>query len=157
MLIGNTWIENARLRILNGFQAIAATPVWATFGQTLVLNQDEEGIIVGFQQLVSASAGGVLEMQILFNDTACHEGYFRSNTDNVAGSGVTVGNRQPTQMAMPFLDVPPGTEIGLRARFLPGVGVNLYLDLYVVAFHRAEQEFLAPICFPSDQKPMPAV
>ena len=157
MLIGNTWIKNAKLRILNGFVIVPATPTWITFGETLQLNHDEEGITVGFQQLLASSANGVLEMQILYNHTAAHEGYFRTSTDNGPDMEVRIGNQQPTTMPMPMLDVPPSTLIGMRARFNPGTGVNLYLDLYVVTYYRSEQAWLKPECFPTDQQPMPQV
>jgi hypothetical protein len=69
MLIGHTWIEKARLRILNGLLAVPAAGAWGVFAQIIVLSNKERGIVVGLQQLFSACAGGVLDTQIIFNGT----------------------------------------------------------------------------------------
>lgn len=149
MIINGFWFDNARLRILNGYQVIPATPTWATFPDTLQLGEDEMGICVGFQQHSSSSAGGILELQILYNDTAAHEGYFRTSTTNAVNEYVRIGNQQPTTMPMVNMYVPPSTLIGLRARFAVAGGVNLYLDLYVVTWYRQDTPKMMPVCFPA--------
>jgi len=152
MQIGNLWVKNARLRILNGLVAVPGTPAWIAFPQTLFLDNEEHAIIVGLQQLFTASAGGVINLQILFNGTTAHDGYIRSCTD--ATSSLLIGNQQPTCMPFPPIDVPPDTEIGMRAQFMPGVGVNLYMDLYLVSYYMADQEVaMKPVCFPGAGDP----
>lgn len=157
MLIGNTWIENAKLRILNGLVTVPPAPAWVTFPQTLQLNLDEEAIIVGFQHLASVCRGVRTELQILYNGTACHEAFVQTSLDNPLAMDILIGNRQPVTMPAPTLDVKPNTLIGLRARLSAGLGCLLYLDLYVVTFYRSEVRELAPMCFPTDQSPMPQV
>ena len=155
MLIGNTWIKGAWLRILNAFAVVPAATAFVTFPETLQLNNKEQGFIVGFQQLGGSSAGGILNFQITFDGKAAHEGFFRSSTDTIEAR---IGNRQPTTMGMPLLDVPPDTEIGMRARFQTGVGVNMFLDLYVISYYIEEQEDVkAPTCFTTSGNPLDCV
>lgn len=156
MLIGNTWIEKARLRILNCLLAIPAGGAWGVFPQTIVLSNKEHGIIFGLQQVFSACAGGVLDTQILFNGTTAHDGFFRSSTDTGLNTLILQGNQQPTTVTMPAVDVPPDTEIALRSRFRVGCagGANVYMDLYLVSYYMADQAFpFSPVCFPGTDRP----
>ena len=149
MLIGNTWVKGARLRILNAFVAVPASPVWINFPQTLVLNNEERAFTVGLSIVFTKAAGGLLEIQLLYDGTAAHEGFFHVCTDVADNMDTKLSNQQPTTMPMPFLDVPPDTEIGLRSRFMPGGGVNCYLDLFVVSYYMKDQEPAAgPVCYP---------
>ena len=156
MLIGNMWIEKARLRILNLFLLVPAGGAWGVFPQTIVLSNEERAFIVGFQQLYSACAGGILGTQILFNGTTAHDGFFRASTDTGANTLVLQGNQQPTTMGMPPIDVPPDTEIGVRVRFEAGCagGANAYYDLYIVSYYPVDQKVvMPPVCFPGAVQP----
>jgi len=156
MLIGNTWIEKARLRILNGFQLAPAGGAWGVFAQNIVLGNKEYGIICGLQQIFSACAGGLVETQILFNGTTAHDGFFRSSIDSGANMLILQGNQQPTTVIMPAVDVPPDTEIGLRSRFTIGCagGANIYMDLYLISYYMADQKVpFAPVCAPGTDRP----
>ena len=157
MLIGNTWIEKARLRILNGFVLFPANPVWVAFPQTIVLGNKECGIIVGLQQLFSSVAIGLTNVQILFNGTTAHDGFFRTSCDNGGNTLVMQGNQQPTTVTMPPVDVLPDTEISLRGRFQAGLGGggNVSMDLYLISYYMADQSFpFAPVCFPDADRPV---
>lgn len=156
MLIGGRWLNKARLRILNGELACPAGGAWGVFPQTLVLSNDERAFVVGLQQLFSTCAGGVVETQILFNGTTAHDGFFRSSTDTGLNTLILQGNQQPTTVKMPAIDVPPDTEIGMRARFGVGCGggANVYMDLYVITYYLTDQKTgLAPVCFPDADRP----
>ena len=156
MLIANRWIDKARLRILNCLLLVPAGGAWGTFPQTIVLSNKERGIIYGLQQLFTACTGGVLDTQILFNGTTAHDGFFRSSTDPGLNTLVLQGNQQPTTVTMPAVDVPPGTEIGLRSRFGIGCGggANVYMDLYLISYYMADQSVpFAPVCFPDADRP----
>ena len=158
MLIGNTWVKGARLRILNcALLPAPAAGAWGVAPQTLILNNEEHAFIVGLQMIFTACAGGMLEAQVLYDGTAAHEGFFRSVTDAGANAITLRGNQQPTTMAMPFLDVPRDTEIGLRARWGIGCagGANVYYDLYIVSYYMRDQDQAAPVCFPPSAWPLP--
>lgn len=154
MLIGNTWVKGARLRILNAFVSVPAATTWIMMPQTLVLNNEERAFIVGLTQVQSGAAGALLNSQITYDGTACHEGWFRSAKDQGA-QGAFIGNQQPTTVIMPRLDVPPDTEIGLRVRHEIGGISNQYLDLFVVSYYMRDQDRAAPVCFPPSAWPLP--
>jgi hypothetical protein len=156
MLICNTWIEKARLRILNTNMLGPAAGAWGVMPQTIVLSSKEHGIMLGLQQLYTACAGGVLDAQILLNGTTAHDGFFRSSTDAGANALTLQGNQQPTTVSMPPIDVPPDTEIGLRIRWGVGCagGANVYMDLYVITYYMTDQKLpFAPGCFPGIDRP----
>lgn len=157
MLIGNTWVEKARLRILNGFVLGPAGGAWGLMPQTMVLSNEERGILIGLQLVFTACAGGLLETQILLNGTTAHDGFFRSSTDSGANTLVLQGNQQPTTVTMPPIDVPPDTELGLRSRWAVGCGggANIYMDLYVVTYYMTDQKAsFASVCFPGTDRPV---
>lgn len=155
MLIGNTWVKGARLRILNTFVSVPAATTWVAMPQTLVLNNEEQAFIVGLVQVFSAAAGALQNTQITYDGAACHEGVFRSSKDSGANMLILQGNQQPTTLAMPYLDVPPDTEIGLRVRHELGGVSNSYMDLYVVSYYMRDQDQAAPVCFPPSAWPLP--
>lgn len=155
MLIGNMWINNARLRILNTVVAFPAGPGWIAFPGAIVLGNEEHGIIVGLQQLFSSVAIGLTNMQILFNGTTAHDGFFRTSCDNGGNTLIMQGNQQPTSVEMPPIDVAPDTEISLRGRFQAGLGGggNVYMDLYLVSYYMRGQKLpFRPVCFPGTDR-----
>lgn len=155
MLIGNTWVKGARLRILNTFVSVPAATTWVAMPQTLVLNNEEQAFIVGLTQVFSAAAGALLNTQITYDGTVCHEGVFRSSKDTGANTLALQGNQQPANLIMPYIDVPPDTEIGLRVRHELGGISNQYLDLFVISYYMRDQDQAAPVCFPPSAWPLP--
>jgi len=124
--------------------------------QTLILNNEERGIVVGLTQVFSAAAGALSNIQITYDGAACHEGWFRASKDTGANTLVLQGNQQPTTLIMPLLDVPPDTEIGLRVRHELGGISNSYIDLFVIAYYMKDQDPAAgPVCYPPSGWPLP--
>jgi len=149
MLIGNRWVENTRLKILNGF--LAVTGVWADYAGALNTNLSERAFLVGFHQLYSSAAGTLVNLQILFDGQPAHQGFFRAGLEP---ADRYQANIQPTSMGMPHLDVPSNAEVSIRGQLAFGANHNSYIDLYAVVYYikdweRAEQA----VCFPSDVVP----
>jgi len=141
---------------LNAFVSVPAATTWVDMPETLVLNNDERAIVVGLTQVFSAAAGALLNVQITYDGAACHEGWFRASKDSGANMLILQGNQQPTTLAMPLLDVPPDTEIGLRVRHELGGVSNQYLDLFVVSYYMRDQDPAAgPVCYPPSGWPLP--
>jgi len=148
MLIGNRWVENTRLKILNTDAVIGAA--WQTFPGHIVTNLSERGFLWSLTHTGQTALGTSLqEWQILFDGHPPHQGFFRSDIDN---SVARTNSQQPTTMPMPPLDVPPNTEVTIRGRRVAGaVNWVSMTNLYIIVYYMKDWDAALPaVCFPTD-------
>lgn len=149
MLIGNRWVENTRLKILNTQVALGAA--WVTFPGTIQTNLSECGFLTGLWNVGLDEVSSIWELQVLFDGQPQHTGTFRGLIQGFP----TPVQEPPNRLLMPQLDIPANTEVTVRGRI--SVGANMtasYLDLYVVVYYVKDWEAALPaVCFPTDVAP----
>lgn len=147
MLIGNRWVENTRLKILNANDIVGAG--WITYAGAIATNLSERGFLCGFHCLGLPTAACLMEFQILFDGQPQHQGEIRAYLDPAMARSA---NNQPFKMCMPPIDIPENTEVTVRGRIANGVaGFVSYIDLYAVVYYVKNWEQALPaVCFPTD-------
>ena len=146
MLIGNRWVEDTRLKILNGFLALGAA--WGTYDAQIQTNLTERGFVVGLSHMGGDAVNHIAALQILFDGQPAHQGFLRFAMDN---NVARMGNQQPTTMSMPQLDIPPNTVVEVRGQITVGVvNPNSYVDLIAVVYYIKDWEAAPAVCFPTD-------
>ena len=150
MVIGNRWVENTRLKILNANVVLVAA--WRTFPGLIQTNLTERGFLVGFNHWC-LEVDMFARYQILFDGQSPHQGFFRAATDFVAPQNMT--SPKAATMLMPQLDIPANTEVTLRGQAFIGGGVtNTYIDLFAVVYYIEDWEAALPaVCLPTDVAP----
>jgi hypothetical protein len=150
MVIGNRWVQNARLKILNGNVVLVAA--WRTFPGLIQTNLTERGFLIGFNHW-SFEVNLFSRYQILFDGQPPHQGFFRAATDFTLLQNMSTP--EVATMLMPQLDIPPNTDVTVRGQAFIGGGVtNTYIDLFAVVYYIKDWEAALPaVCFPTDMVP----
>jgi len=146
MLIGNRWVENAYLKILNSIQVAGAN--WVVIPGQLTTSLAERGVLKGLNAAGGNNAVAVVAIQVLVDGSPVHQGDFRVYEDPTVWFA---GNQQPTTMPMPELDIPTDSVIELMVRLEAGGAVELRFDLFMIAYQVKDWEAaVQPVCFIDD-------
>lgn len=147
MLIGNRWVENVRLKILNSDLLIGAA--WGTYPGFVRTNLSERGFLWSLQNTGYAALAVIQEWQILFDGHPPHQGFFQAEIDNTI---VKQPPQLPTLLPMPPIDIPSDCEVTVRGRRVAGaVNWTSMLSLYILVYYIKDWEAAAPsVCFPTD-------
>ena len=151
MLIGNRWLENTRMKILNADDVMSAG-AWTRFTGSVSTNLQERGIIVGLSTFARANPGQEIFLNIEYDGQVMHEGFFRAN---ICLNNPRDGNLQPAQMQMPALDVPSDVEVTISGRLDAGVDAPVNIDFYMVVYYLHDFEAATQTCFFPDRQPLP--
>jgi len=146
MLIGNRWVENAYLKVLNSIQVAGAN--WIVIPGQLTTGLAERGVLKGLNAAGGNNAVSVVAIQVLVDGSPIHQGDFRVYEDPTVWFA---GNQQPTTMPMPELDIPTDSTIELMVRLEAGGAVELRFDLFMIAYQiRDWDAAVQPVCFIDD-------
>ena len=146
MLIGNRWVENAYMKILNT-DGIIAGGITVLPGHILT-GLTEKGVLVGLNVAGGNNAGSIIDLAVYVDGASIHQGYFRCFEDPTTWFA---GNQQPTTMQMPPLDIPTDSTVELAAGLNAGAAVNLYFDLFMICYELKDfEQAVQPVCYIGD-------
>lgn len=146
MMIGNRWVENAYLKVLNSIQLTGAN--WTVVPGNITTGLTEKGILKGLNAAGGNNAVAVVAIQVLVDGAPIHQGDFRVYEDPTVWFA---GNQQPTTMPMPELDIPTDSCVELMVRLEAGGAVELRFDLFMIAYEVKDWErAMQPVCFVPD-------
>lgn len=146
MLIGNRWLENARLKTLNIDGIVLAN--WVVLAGNITTGLTEKGILKGLSTFGATNANTILQIKVLVDGSPIHQGDFRVSTD---AATVENNNVQPTCMPMPELDIPPNSTVEIMTRVQAGGVVALFFDLHMIAYQVKEfEQAVPPVCMVTD-------
>lgn len=146
MLIGNRWVENAYLKILN--TTLVAGAAWAVCPGNIVTGLTEKGVIKGLNAAGGCNANSVIAICILVDGDPIHQGYFRVFEDPTVWFA---GNQQPVTLTMLELDVPTDSCVELMVRVDSGAASDLDYDLFMIAYEVKDwEQAIHPVCFVPD-------
>ena len=153
MLIGNRWVENTRLRVLNANDNITSL-AWTRFAGGVQTQVGEKGIIVGITTASRGAPGQELWLQLETDGRAMHDGYLRVN---ICSNNLRDVNLQPAQMQMPHLDVQENEFVTVSGRLDSGIAGIMGIDLYVVTYYLEDYKRAGSVAFPGAERPVSCV
>jgi hypothetical protein len=146
MLIGNRWVENAYLKILN--LLYTSTANWVVVPGVLTTGLAEKGIVKGLSTAGGSNARSVVAIKILVDGSPIHQGSFRAYHDPTVWFP---GNQQPIAMHMPELDIPPDSCVELMVRTDSGAHVELNYDFFMLTYEvKSWEQAVQPVCYLED-------
>lgn len=146
MLIGNRWVENAYLKVLNTLQIAGAA--WVVCPGNITTGLSEKGILKGLNAAGGNNAVSVVAIQVLVDGAPIHQGDFRVYEDPTVWFA---GNQQPTTMPMPELDIPTDSCVEIMIRLEAGGAVELRYDLFMICYEvESWKQAVQPVCYVED-------
>jgi len=146
MLIGNRWVENAYLKILNTNGLVGG--VLTVLPGHIITGLTEKGVLVGLNVSGGSNARSVIDVSVFVDGASLHQGHFRCFEDPTVWFA---GNQQPTTMQMPPLDIPTDSTVELAVLLNAGAAVDLSFDLFMIAYEIKDfEQAVQPVCYIED-------